>query len=138
MVSLSTWLLSFSAATIWYEAIRLIGDDELTGDHALRVRMVSGLGLAVSLTAGYGSLMFAGYSNQNWRKADEIAELNRWFDLLPSKDMRRGWKLSDVAERLARPCDPFTQLALVFWVFLLLSASAMAAHLAVFVCSFMV
>lgn len=83
MVVIATWLLTFSAAIHWYVISRVMGAEEMTDSLVDRAARVSCLGLVVSFLAAYVALLYGGYANQNWRKADEIAEANSWLDLHP-------------------------------------------------------
>jgi hypothetical protein len=76
MVGIATWLLTFSAGILWYVISQVIGAAKMTDSLADRATMASCLGLVVSFLAGYIALLYGGYANQNWRKADEIAGAN--------------------------------------------------------------
>jgi hypothetical protein len=45
--------------------------------------IISMLGISVSISSGYITILYGGYSNRNWQKADDIAENRGWKDLLP-------------------------------------------------------
>ena len=133
MVAIASWFLGFSAAILWYVAVQLIAPDEWELRHPLRSALVSVLGIGISLAAGYISILYGGYSNRNWKKADDIAELREWKDLCPSgadpvvpRGMFNRW-----AWRWAKPCEPEKALAPVFKVFLALAVFSCVAHVTI-------
>ncbi|RHW23371.1 hypothetical protein D0Z08_30235 [Nocardioides immobilis] len=83
MVTVTSWLLGLSSALLWYVISRSIGDRGVRLDEPERALVTASVGMVVSATAGYVALLYAGYANQNWHRADSIAENNRWRDLLP-------------------------------------------------------
>ena len=137
MVTIATSLLGGSAVIlwdIWTEQIHWnsrckIDFCNLEFEKPLRALGVALLGMGVSLLAGYISLLYGGYSNRNWERADQIAFNRGWYDLLPPKKTPKGHKdkeavtreglLNPIAtELLARPCEPKKTLAPVFqWFF---------------------
>ncbi|MFX0202763.1 MAG: hypothetical protein ACFFCW_42205 [Candidatus Hodarchaeota archaeon] len=131
MVSIATWFLGASAAMLWYIWTSLICPNPLGIKEPLITLGVATLGMGVSALAGYISLLYGGYSNQNWEKADQIATSRGWKDLLPLDHEAQGHGLNAIAKRLARPCKPQVELAPVFVVFLVLAAFSLAAHLTI-------
>jgi hypothetical protein len=157
MVTAGSWLLGGSAALIWYlVTVELeLEAQPIKVVHPLRALILSIVGMAVSLLAGYVALLYAGYSNWNWAHADVIAreQVKRngsrsWQELIP-KDAAKtmeDWR-ADLAEpkgcpprptlfaawaiRLGRPCEPTTELAPVFSVYAWLAALAALSHTAV-------
>ena len=151
MVTVVSWLLGLSAAIIGYILTNL----PLSITEAFKGISLSFLGIAISYMSGRISLLYGGYSNWNWAKADEIArELDqrlsklkrlpksKWSKLLPesSKEDLEGWtsgKLSfhTIAMKLGRPCDPRNEVAPIFVLYTRLSLFSALAHLMVFVLS---
>ena len=144
MVTISTWLLGGSAVilwNIWTEQInwkKQIDFCQLEFQHPERALGVALLGICVSFFAGYISLLYGGYSNRNWEKADEIARHRGWYALLPLektpncqntlKKMCEEGSLNVIAKRLARPCDPKKTLAPVFQQFFIASMVLLFVH----------
>jgi hypothetical protein len=155
MVTITTWLLGFSAAIFWYAVTKLPLSN--SGD-ALRIILISILGISISVFAAYISLLFSGYANQNWEKADEIASERHWCDLLPdhfptlvqrqssAKEKEYRWKwigkitnwiekrvkwlaeeANKIGRRFAKPCYT-SELAPVFLAFLSLCALSFLVH----------
>jgi hypothetical protein len=137
MVTIVSWLLAFAAAAIGY----IVTDKDLIGytipriSHPVRMMTVSSLGLLVSAVAGYVTLLYGGYANRNWAKADDIADRRGWCDLLPgdlgdrnSKKRQKSSRLNNVAWHWARPCYPDAELAPVFKVYGLLALLGGVAH----------
>jgi len=161
MVTMAGWLLGFSAVILWYIVTNLIDPKTLRFKEPTITLLSAMLGAGVSLFALYISLMYGGYSNQNWEKADQIARNRNWCDLLPSnkaspcqnkrhkdeadpvREQQKsgsgfdpfGWlhlKLNLFAKGLARPCKPEERLAPVFIVFFCLATLSLLLHLAIF------
>ena len=136
MVTISTWLLGGSAAilwNIWTEQIdweKQIDFYKLEFENPVRALGVALLGIGVSFFAGYISLLYGGYSNRNWEKADEIARHRGWYDLRASnnKNVTRNGILNPIAAKLARPCDPKETLAPVFQQFFFASMLLFFVH----------
>ena len=131
MVTIATWLLGASATMLWYIWPRLICPDPLGIKEPLIALGVATLGMGVSALAGYISLLYGGYANRNWEKADQIAASRGWEDLLPLEHKAPGHGLNAIAKRWARPCKPKDKLAPVFIVFILLATFSLAAHLTI-------
>lgn len=137
MITTVSWLLAFAATAIGY----IVTDPQMIASaaprlaHPGRMMVVSLLGVLVSAVAGYLALLYAGYSNRNWAKADDIARRRQWFDLLPEGSDKmtpeHGGKpdhLAEFAWRLARPCLPQTNLAPVFTIFSALAIATGFVH----------
>ena len=130
MVSVQSMLMPVQAAIVGYVALGLDKSDP-------RVALAAGLGLLISIVAAYVSLLYGGYSNRNWAYADNIAErmasaypkfhelvddnvqgVNR---LAPKPGARHslilGW-------RLARPCDPLSEMPRIFSLYAFLAIAA--------------
>lgn len=131
MVTIASLLLGFSSTILGYIVAHLIDPDHLVLHQHYKAFAAATVGIVVSGFSGYVSLLYGGYSNQNWEKADQIAEDRGWKDLLPSDDKSPGFALHTIAKRWARPCKPTEGLAPVFKVFVVLAMLSMLAHLAV-------
>jgi hypothetical protein len=156
MVTIASWLLGFSAVILWYIVTNLIVSKTLELREPKIAILTAVLGIGVSILALYISLLYGGYSNQNWGKADKIACCRKWCDLLPSTEPsprhddrhkaeaeptreqqnlvvrlyhRLHLSLNRLAKRWARPCDPTKRLAPVFIVFLGLATFSLLLHL---------
>ena len=85
MVTIATSLLGGSAVILWYILTKQVNFND--GNLVLREAGISLgvaiLGAGVSFLAGYVSLLYGGYSNRNWEKANQIAFNRGWYDLLP-------------------------------------------------------
>lgn len=139
MITIVSWLLAFAGAAIGF----IVTDKEMIGPtvaellHPRKMMGLSFLGLAVSGLAAYVTLLYGGYTNTNWAKADEIADRHGWRDLLPEgSDGRKvptkgetSSRVNAVAWRLARPCLPEKELAPVFVVYGSLAVLAALVHL---------
>jgi hypothetical protein len=134
-VALASWLIGFSAAILGYFLTQLIAPDAFVLKEPLRAVAVSILGIGVSIVAGYLSLLYGGYANRNWEKADQIADNRGWKDLLPSDQPTYGSGLNLIAKGLARSCDPKHELPRVFVIFFGIAVFSFALHLALLVWS---
>lgn len=111
--------------------------------HAGRMMVVALLGAVVSAIGAYLALLYGGYANRNWAKADEIARRHDWLDLLPDAapqptTPKHGGKpglLARFAWQRARPCWPETTLAPVFKWYFRLALAALVAHVGFFLWS---
>jgi hypothetical protein len=138
MITTVSWLLAFAATAIGYTVtnIEIIGPTFTRVQHPGRMMVVSLLGIFVSVVAWYLAILYGGYSNRNWAKADEIARKHKWLDLTPegSPDKMKpecGSKferLAAFAWYRARPCYPQTELAPVFKIFSYLALLSGLAH----------
>lgn len=140
MVSIVTWLLAFSGAIVGYVVTQ--GLRTLFIDHPIRLLLLALGGLTVSALAAYVALIYGGYANRNWAKADAIAELQEWNDLLfyklsrtdlitskKEKVAKTSW-LTTLAKSQAEPCKPEEKLPLVFFWFLLMALVSCVGHFA--------
>lgn len=135
MVTISTWLMGGSAAILWHIWTRLICLEPFNVEEPAKTIGAAILGALLSVLAGYVSLVYGGYSNRNWEKADQIARKRGWTDLLPSRDKVSGYRLNAIAKRWARPCAPETELAPIFIVFFISAGLLFVAHCIVIYCS---
>lgn len=138
MITTVSWLLAFAATAIGYIVVdsQMFEPASAGVQHPARVRVVSLLGILLSAFAAYLVILYGGYSNRNWAKADEVARKHKWWDLTPEGSPvkmtpERGCKpdrLAVVAWGRARPCYPQTELAPVFKIFFVLALLAGLAH----------
>jgi hypothetical protein len=74
MVTIASFILGFSAAVLGVVALLPVEEGSwLAFKGPRRAIVFSVLGIAA-----YTVLLYAGYSNQNWRKADRIAKGHFW------------------------------------------------------------
>ena len=110
MISSVSWLLGFAAALLGF-----IGKESTGTESSQLIRLSAFFGVVVSVVAAYISLLYGGYANKNWAKADEIASRNQWTDLVADPTERSTpTKLAALSMRLAHHCDPRMELAPVF------------------------
>lgn len=145
MLQVDSWLLGLAAAAIWF----IVTDPEMIGGgsdllsrflHPERTMVVSLLGLLVSGAAGGLALLYGGYSNRNWAKADQIARAQRWMGLVPegaagTMAPELGGKpglWATAAWRWAQPCYPQTCLAPIFKAYAGLGLLSALAHAVLF------
>jgi hypothetical protein len=130
MVAIASWLLGFSAAILSYIVSTLLGTHDVVPIRPLQAAMASAIGVGASGIAAYVAVLYGGYSNQNWQRADEIAAARGWNDLLPGHPFKlpSTRRANYVALRWARPCDPTKEQAPVFLVFLALSGFLFLVH----------
>lgn len=134
MVTIASFLLGVSAAVLGViVSLPMENNEWITFQQPRQAVMISALGIIISGIAAYIVLLYAGYSNQNWRKADAIASDRGWSDLMPppSQDTDGLPPLVRVSEKLARPCDPKSNIAPVFSIFSALSILFLLVHLIV-------
>lgn len=136
MVTIASFLLGVAAGVLGIIVALPMEDIEwIAFQQPRQAVMYSALGIIISGIAAYTVLLYAGYSNRNWQKADEIAEPRGWSDLLPrrSQDTRRLPLLVRTSNKLAKDCDPRSNIAPVFTVFAALSILFLLMHLVVLI-----
>jgi hypothetical protein len=137
MVTITTWILGFSAAILGYLAINLIDYSVLAVNEPGKTRVLSCLGTLVSAYGARIVLLYAGYTNWNWAKADSLAsKLKTKFkirELLPP-----GQNCKEIPEPTTGPVSwpPFRDLLPIFRWFLRGAIFLLVVHLAAFVLSF--
>ena len=87
MVTVESLLLGISATIIGYVVTNL-GIQWLSVTQPIKGLCLALLGLVISGVASYVALLYGGYSNWNWAKADAIARAQakrhpKWNELLP-------------------------------------------------------
>jgi hypothetical protein len=152
MVTVESLLLGFSSALIGYVVTNLLCFSPLSVHEPFKGLCVALLGTAISVAAGYVSLLYGGYSNWNWAQADAIARDQakrdpKWDQFLPEKaeEVLEKWRLQDkpspfcaIALKRGRPCYPTKQLAPIFCLYLWLAIAATLFHLSILVPSILV
>lgn len=136
MVTIASFLLGVSAAILGVIVSLPMEDGQwISFQQPRQAVMFSLLGIIISGIAAYIALLYAGYSNQNWKKADDIAERYGWKDLsVPlSQAADKLRPLARISEKLARPCDPKREIAPVFAVFAALSTVFFLIHLIILI-----
>jgi len=139
MVTITTWLLAFSVAAISYIATKLVNYKTAPvkiNNPELAVVIVV-LGLVVSLVGLFVVLLYAGYSNRYWAKADKLAYDHKIKELYPETETVQEFcceatglnrLVLPIIYALARNRDPRRSLAPIFWVFIILSAGLLVVN----------
>lgn len=90
-------------------------------------------GLGLSIVSIFAVLIYGGYANRNWATADEIADRYGWDLLDPEhepwteiQERGRNRLLGRWARELSKTRNPYSQLAPIFWVYLVLSVALAA------------
>jgi hypothetical protein len=140
MVVIATWLLTLSAGIVLYFANQGLPG---TAADAIGSAVFALLGAIVAVAAGCLIVLYGGYANSHWLKADAVAEHYGWNDLLPEEESAtasiiarkleaaesgRGW-LANRSIRYARSCKPAESLAPVFVWFFWFAFASLAVHL---------
>ena len=130
MITAVSWLLGVGTAPIGYVVTQLIESFvPLHFKEPGQVVLLLVMGMLISSAAGYVTLLYGGYANRNWARAEYFAKKHDWRNLLPETDARyqgpvprtdrRG--MAGIAWWFARHCDPETELPPVFRVFFFLA-----------------
>lgn len=130
MITVVSWLLGVGTAPVGYIVTQLITSFVPPKfKEPGQVILLSGMGMLISGIAGYVTLLYGGYANRNWAKAEYFARKRNWRDLLSETDPRyqnhvtredrRG--LARIAWTFARHHDPDTELPPVFLAYSLLA-----------------
>lgn len=139
MITISTWLLGFSAGMIAFTLKETVASNTVT--EPLVAILLSIVGFIISFISGVITLMYGGYANWNWAKADQIAKDCNWIHLdpkdLPPKmgEASKKFSFTGVGLRLSRPKLPHKKLAPIFCWFFVVSILSFAVHLSIFIWS---
>lgn len=79
MIQIATLLLGFSAAIAGF-----IFDHAVKGSHVTEPLAAAGLsigGMIVAFASALVTLLYGGYANRNWARAERIARSSGWFEL---------------------------------------------------------
>jgi len=129
MVTIETWLLTFSGAIIGYSGTAVNAKKSIV--------ILAILGIIVSFAAGWVVLLYGAYSNWNWAKADYIARKNKWEDLIPSQSFPSNEAVRPkflgclelwIVKKIGKPHDPSARLGSVFRGFIILSVLSLVIH----------
>jgi hypothetical protein len=130
MVKISSLLLGFSTGIVTLMFNSAVKSDVLCEPRT--AIYLSSFGFIISFISAVLTLLYGGYANRNWAKADQIAEDRKWFRLYPSDspipDLRDHNFLIRFALCESKPRRR-TQLAPIFWWFFGLSLISVFAHL---------
>jgi hypothetical protein len=102
MVVIASWLLGFSAVILAQVEYHLDDFGRLTLNQPERAAPYAAIGAIVSITTAFVALVYGGYANRNWYKADEIASSEEWTDLLPPEAATEALKAPWYRRRLIR------------------------------------
>lgn len=139
MVTVVSWLLGFSATIIGYIVTHLFKSDSFTFVQPWQAFSLAFLGVVISFVAGYVALLYGGYANRNWARADEVAGKSRWVELVPDYSTGeqepdgKTFGLPGFAVGWSKDCDPHQKLPPVFWLFTWLSLFVFVVHLFFFI-----
>ncbi len=133
MVTITTWILGFSAAILGYLAINLIDYSVVAVKEPGKTRVLSCLGALVSAYGARVVLLYAGYTNWNWGKANSLAsQLKTKFNIRELPPI--GQNCRESPEPMSRP--PIGDLLPIFRWFLIGAVFLSIMHLTAFVLSF--
>ena len=134
MVTIATWLLSFSAGIIWYMASHI----ESVHFNEGKLIIMAGLGIIVSGASCWIVLLYGSYAMWNWAKADSIALDRKWKILQPSSKFPSSSEESSkydegiqfsLIKRLGKPPSDRTQYAPIFKVFFVFTMGSLIIHI---------
>jgi hypothetical protein len=147
MITVESLLLTLSTALIGYQGTTVIDLNRLSTDTPYAGIYLAILGLVITAVAGYVALLYGGYSNWNWAKADGIARARsddpKWKALLPTqatalleeKTNRKATWSCTRALQWGRPCIPTEELPPIFRLFALLAIGSAILYLVFLVLS---
>ena len=137
MITISTWLLGFSAGIVVFSFSEKLN----TTTAPLVPILLPIVGLIISFISGIISLMYGGYANWNWAKADQIANDYKWIRLDPRnsppnmKETSKKFSLVGLALRLSSSKLPHEKLAPIFYWFLGVSFLSFCVHFIILIWS---
>ena len=123
MIGICSWLLGASALLLWYIfRYHLDTSASISLEDPIKPVLLAALGMIVSCLAGWVAVLFGGYANRNWQKADEIAKSQGWPDLLlhTKEAVAEGSGFHAWLNRRAlgaTRCEPTKKLAYVFIIY---------------------
>ena len=148
MVAVASWLLGVSVTISAYIVTQLFKSDNFAFVQPWRAFCLASLGLGISFAAGYVALLYGGYSNRNWAKADEIAHKSGLDKLMPdylilpdyssaikNEGKNKTYGLPGFAVGWSEDCDPKRRLAPVFLLFASLALLILLLHLVFWIIS---
>lgn len=134
MVLMATWLLALSAGILAFVLKEPEQPNVVRGPIVARCLAI--VGVMTSVVSALVTLVYGGYANWNWAKADQIAKDYGWWRLDPTdspiaalgipenRNFLVAWALGQ-----ARPKHAHEELAPVFWYFFWLSMASLGVHL---------
>jgi hypothetical protein len=138
MIQIATLLLGFSAAIAGFTFDHAVKGHQIT--EPLAAAGLSIGGMIVAFASALVTLLYGGYANRNWARAEQIAESYGWSELqrantplgsskktTPAPSVLASWALYH-----SNPHPLDLRLAPVFLWFFLISALSFCAHLSIF------
>jgi hypothetical protein len=136
MINICSWLLAFSVALAGLTFVQEVHPHLLSKRWTFVALAV--FGFLTSLASALVALIYGGYANWNWAKADQIARLNEWKVLDPKNDpwtdeqkASSAGVLARCSRWLARPRETYSSLAPVVVFYIVLSLVLAASHVAI-------
>jgi hypothetical protein len=137
MIQIATLLFGFSAAIVGFIFKEGVKTNQIVEPVAVSCLAIAGA--LVSLASAFITLLYGGYANRNWAKADQIAKDYGWKRLAPNDSpfpeaerlAERPLSLVGCALRLSATKLPDKQLAPVFEWFFGLSLVSLLMHLSI-------
>ena len=139
MIQIATLLLGFSAGIVAFTFSETLKENKVV--EPLVAIFLSIVGIIIACISGIITLLYGGYANWNWAKADQIANDNDW-DRLDPKDLPPkmedaiqksslvGWALKQSRSKL-----PHEKLAPIFYWFLVVSFLSFSVHFVILIWS---
>jgi hypothetical protein len=130
MVKISSLLLGVSTGIVSLMLNTAVKSDVLCEPRT--AICLSFFGLIISCISAMITLLYGGYANRNWAKADQIAEDRKWLRLYPTDspipELREKGPLIRFAIHGSEPRTR-TELAPIFWLFFWMSLLSAFAQL---------
>ena len=134
MVHVCNWLLSFSVAIIGVAFAKGVDPSIVTKGAAIAI--LGGLGLLLSIASALVTIIYGGYANWNWAKADQIARVYHW-DILKPKDepwtamqkLQDSCLLAKWGRCWSAPADTYSRLAPIFNLYFVLALLSAFVHI---------
>jgi hypothetical protein len=139
MVQICNWLLGFSIVIVGFAFGKDL-DKGILGERF--VFSMAFFGFIISIVSASVSLIYGGYANWNWAKADQIARdyVDYGLRILDPDDApwtddqkKRGFGLPAWVLNLSTPTPRYHRLAPIFWIYFVLSLLSMAVHITLMV-----
>jgi hypothetical protein len=125
MVTVTSWLLTFSGTIIGYIVTKLFQPHSFAFTERRTALGLAILGMVSSISAAYVAVLYGGYANRSWAEADRIAQKRGWSVPMPygsvdekqEQTNRKPSFLARYASRRARHTDHTQKVAPVFKFF---------------------
>jgi hypothetical protein len=138
MINICNWLLGFSIAVIGFAFAQGIHTKLVSEPIAYAI--LAFFGFMLSIVSAFVTLIYGGYANWNWAKADQIARVYKWKILDPYDDpwtderKKLGSSLfARLSRRLIAPADSYGRLAPIFIIYLTLSLLSAGVHIIIMI-----